>query len=343
MSSVMYSFLEKYPVDGCNRILDRIAPVDVVSLAKFFPIAGISRKKNEIIVTYIVNPKSRFRGKAKTRVTVDRTSSTLRLVGKGDVSFEVRFNCTNDILTVYFVVTGKLIDMIPRDKAKSIFDEILNYVRVKAYEIGALQPEAPAPAAPPAPAPPVPAVQQQPVQPAAVEAQPAQTQPPPPPSPEPAVAQPAAEEATVVQQPQEEAAEAAAGVGEVQAEAAAVEQEGLSVTECMAKLITAGLPVDEELSRKIPFEYAPKFSLSPLVEMGEAQVSKLDLSKYRDGFMVRLSSGGARLDSLRLGGKVGVYLKVNGAEHLGSEAVWRAVNVYCTDPGKKVFYIVVRV
>jgi hypothetical protein len=118
---------------------------------------------------------------------------------------------------------------------------------------------------------------------------------------------------------------------------------GVSVTECMARLITAGLPVDEELSRRIPFEYSPKLSLSPLVEMGESTVGKLDLSKYTDGYMVRLTSGGARLDSLRLGGKIGVYLKVDGSEHLGSEAVWRAVNVYCSDPGKKVFYIVVRV
>jgi hypothetical protein len=343
VSSVMYNFLEKYPVQECSRLLDRILPVEVVSLIKFFPVADISSKKNTITVVYIVNPKSRFRGKAKTRVEIDRTSSTLRLLAKGDISFEVRFNCTNDILTIYFVVTGKLIDMVPRDKAKGIFDEIVNYVRMKAYEIGALKSEEVP--TPPAPSPPTEIETIQTPQPLLSEpAAEAGTEQSPQPEPLPPTApleheqeQPEVtlQQATPPPPPPEEAA-----AKPLQEEAAAPET---SVTECVARLITAGLPVDEELSRKVPFEYSPKLSLSILVEMGEAPAGKLDLSKYTDGYLVRLASKGAKLDSLRLGGKVGVYLRVNGSQYLGSEAVWKAIDIYCGEPERKIFYIVVRV
>ncbi|ABM81294.1 hypothetical protein [Hyperthermus butylicus] len=327
MSSVMHSFIEKLPLRGCEKLLENISPLDVVSMAKLLPIAGISAKKDTVTVTYVYNPRARFGGKTKTKVIVDRTSSMLRLVGRGDLSFEARFSCYNDILTIYFVVTGKLVEMISEERARGVFNEIVDHVMMRARELGALREEA----------------MQQPaaeVQTGEVVAQPAEV-----PAGFEAAAAPAAEAAEPVvaaaAQPAAVAAEA-----RQHAEAAPTAPgaaSGFSVSECMARLLTAGLPIDEELSGRIPLEYSPKLPTSELVEMGEAPLGKLDFSRYTDGYMVRLADESVRIDSVRLGGRVGLYLRSGGGEYLGTEALWRAIQEFCVDPEKKVIYIVVRV
>ena len=112
--------------------------------------------------------------------------------------------------------------------------------------------------------------------------------------------------------------------------------------ECIERLITAGLAVDEELSRRIPREiHAHANVAGRVVEEGEAPTDLLDLSMYRDGFDVRIAWSDRLLETYRGGGRVGVYLRAPGAERYGRDAVEEAADELCG--GRiRVFYMVLR-
>ena len=112
---------------------------------------------------------------------------------------------------------------------------------------------------------------------------------------------------------------------------------------CTVRLITAGLPVDEALSRRIPGEIHDHANVAGrVVEEGEAPSDLLDLSMYRDGYDVRLAWGENMLESYRAGGRVGVYMRSPTGESYGEAAVAQASRELCR--GRiRVFYMVIRV
>ncbi len=112
---------------------------------------------------------------------------------------------------------------------------------------------------------------------------------------------------------------------------------------CIARLITAGLRIDEELSRRIPREIHDHANVAGrVVEEGEAPSDLLDLSMYRDGYDIRLAWGENMLESYRAGGSVGVYLRSPTGELYGEAAVARVSGELC---GSRIrlFYMVIKV
>ena len=139
----MHTFSERLPVRDCREVLHSINPSELVEYLEFLPIEKASVKKGRIEITYIHNPNARFGGKAKTKVTVTSGENTLRLHGLGPLSFELRLSCTSPTrLLVYLTVTGKLIDKVPRDKVRELFNKLLLRLRSIAGEAPAEKPAA---------------------------------------------------------------------------------------------------------------------------------------------------------------------------------------------------------
>ncbi len=114
---------------------------------------------------------------------------------------------------------------------------------------------------------------------------------------------------------------------------------------CEVRLFTAGLPVDEELSRRIPGELHMHANVAgTVVEEGRASVDDLDLSIYRDGFDVRIAMGDLLVETVRTGSSVGIHLRdtASGRELYGRDALREATERICR-PGNRVYYIVIRV
>ncbi len=311
----MHTFSERLQVQDCKQLIHDLDPLDLIEYLRFFPIEKVNTKKGTIEIIYVHNPRARFGGKAKTKVTVTTGENTLRLHGLGPVSFELRLSCTTPrTLVVYFTVTGKLIDRIPKTRARELFEALLAELRSRAgieetpiplaeTRATATAPAAtaaaasiPAPAAMPAAAPGATAV---------AATVPAQAPAPPPAAP-----------------------------------TAAPAEEDLAA--CIVRLITAGFPVDEELSRRVPVEYSPRLRTLPVAAHGYEPSEQVNLLEYDDAdYLIRLVSGDVRVDVVRLGGRVGVYYKGPDGEAYGAEAARKAAEQLCRR-GRRIAYTVAR-
>lgn len=346
----MHTFSERLPVRNCREVLHSINPSELLEFLEFLPVEKASVKKGRIEITYIHNPNARFGGKAKTKVTVTSGENTLRLHGLGPLSFELRLSCTSPTrLLVYLTVTGKLIDKVPRDKVRELFNKLLLRLRSIAGEAPAEEkPAAPQPAVrAPAAAPPAPATAA-PVTPAPVTPNPAAVRPAAPlptgtplaANPvnpvNPAAANPVHAAVPPHAQPQPLAAAPAA------AAPAAPGGSAVNPALCMVRMITAGFPIDEELSRRVPTEYSPRLRGLPVVAHGYEEATRVNLLEYDDAdYLIRLVSGDTRVDVARIGGRVGVYYRGPGGEAYGAEAASKAVEDLCR-PGRRVAYTVAR-
>jgi len=113
--------------------------------------------------------------------------------------------------------------------------------------------------------------------------------------------------------------------------------------DCVTRLFTAGLKVDENLSRNIPINYHPMASTSGrLVEDGTASVDVLDLSMYKSNHDIRIVCGDIFVESVRVGEKVGVYYRnyATNEEAFGEAAVEKARDRICRK-GVEVSYLVI--
>ncbi len=114
--------------------------------------------------------------------------------------------------------------------------------------------------------------------------------------------------------------------------------------DCIERLVTAGLPVDEELSRRIKEYIHAEASVSGrLVDEGTGPQEEIDLSKYSDGYDVRIIEGYNFVESVRWRGRVGVYYRNEAGriEAFGEEAVRHARGTVCRR-GVRVTYLVLR-
>jgi len=318
--TLMHTFSERIPVQDCKKLIHEVDPLDLVEYLRFFLIEKVNSKKGTIEIIYVHNPRARFGGKAKTRVTVTAGENSLRLHGLGPVSFELRLSCiTPRTLVVYMTVTGKLIDRIPKQRARELFEALVAELRSRGGAEEALPPapEAAAPAAGAALAAPVAAgtVAASPAgAPAAASQVPVAA---PQPSPPAAVAAPQA------------AAQPPAG-GEV------------DLAACIVRLITAGFPVDDELSRRVPSEFSPRLRSLPVAAHGYEPSERVNLIMFDDAdYLIRLVSGDVRVDVVRLGGRVGVYYRGPEGEAYGDEAARLAAEKLCV-PGRRIAYTVAR-
>ncbi len=315
----MHTFSERIDVGDCRRLLSHLDPVELLEYIDIFPLEKINIKRGSIEVIYVHNPRARFGGKAKVKVTVTHHENTLRIHGLGPISFELRLACTTPSkMLVYLTVTGKLIDKVPKAKVRKIFEKLKEEVLRRAGKAPATKPIEEAllggtrreekPAQPPAAAAPTPT-------PAPV-----------------AAAQPATLPPT--------AAPAPAGQQQVQAPGF----EGMSMESymCMVRLITAGFPVDDELSRRIPVEYSHRIRTLPIVANGYDPVERIDLLRYDDAdYLIRLVSGDVVVDVVRMAGRVGVYYRDRSREAYGVEAARLAAEQLCR-PGRRIAYTVAR-
>lgn len=113
--------------------------------------------------------------------------------------------------------------------------------------------------------------------------------------------------------------------------------------DCVTRLLTAGLEVDESLSKSIPTDYHLSASTSGrLVEDGTASVDALDLSMYKSNHDIRIVCGDILVESVRVGGKVGVYYRnyATNDEAFGKAAIEKAKDRICKE-GVEVSYLVI--
>jgi len=113
--------------------------------------------------------------------------------------------------------------------------------------------------------------------------------------------------------------------------------------DCVTRLFTAGLTVDENLSRNIPTNYHPTASTSGrLVEDGTRSVDILDLSMYKSNYDIRIVYGDVFVESVRVGGKVGIYYRnyATNEEAFGEAAIEKAKDRICRE-GVEVSYLVI--
>ena len=130
------------------------------------------------------------------------------------------------------------------------------------------------------------------------------------------------------------AAAAAAATAAKAAKAMTAPMTGTSMSDCVERLITAGLRLDEILSKQIPSIYHPHASASGvLVAEGRGNSRALDLREYKDGYDIRLTSGNIFIEIVRLGGRVGVYYNDynTGEELTGSAAIRRIEETICKE------------
>lgn len=319
---VMYSFVAREPLTDCRRLLESLEPLEIAEQLKLLPVDNISSKKNKIKIVYIHNPNARFGGKAKVEVTLDRGKNSFRLNGKGPLSFEVRLNCFNDALTIYFVVTGKLIDLVPEEKAREIFNKILDYITAKASTLGLLPRET------------------------------GYTLISEAPGHETALPVSTNVEPTAI--PQQANIASSHEVSQISAIAQQTlgltgstpmqETSGTSIEDasCVEKLFTAGLTLDEELSRMIPIDYHYRARFGRLVEDGRADPFATDLTAYRDGYVVRFVAGDHFIESVRVDGRAGIYYRNDstGETLTGSEALARAEEALCKSSARATYVVI---
>ena len=120
-------------------------------------------------------------------------------------------------------------------------------------------------------------------------------------------------------------------------------QEALDKMLCMVRMVTAGYPVDDRLSRMVPTVYSPRLRVGRVVASGVDYAERLDLARFDDrDYVIRLSSGDKMLDVVRLASKgvVGAYYQGPGGPLYGLQAVNRFVEEVCR-PGVRVSYWVV--
>ena len=114
--------------------------------------------------------------------------------------------------------------------------------------------------------------------------------------------------------------------------------------DCVTRLFTAGLVVDEDISRDIPNNYhLTAGTAGRLIEDGTASVDVLDFSMYVTNHDVRIVHGDIFVESVRLGGeKVGVYYcnHATNEEAFGETAVEKARDRICRK-GVEVSYLVI--
>jgi len=360
MIVLMHTFSERLPVKSCRGILHSVNPSELIEFLEFLPIEKASVKKGRIEITYIHNPNARFGGKAKTKVTVTSGENTLRLHGLGPLSFELRLSCTAPTrLLVYLTVTGKLIDKVPRDKVRELFNRLLLRLRSMAGEAAPSE-EKPAPApqvqpaaaAAPPPAAPSAATHYVAPPPTAAAPNPAALRPAAPlptgmplaanPANPPAYAPAHGQPVAAPQPPQPQPAVPPPAAAAPPPPAAAGAGQAPNPAMCMVRMITAGFPIDEELSRRVPSEYSPRLRGLPLAAHGYEEATRVNLVEYDDAdYLIRLVSGDTRVDVARVGGRVGVYYRGPRGEAYGAEAARMAVGDLCR-PGRRVAYTVAR-
>lgn len=114
--------------------------------------------------------------------------------------------------------------------------------------------------------------------------------------------------------------------------------------DCVTRLLTAGLIVDEDISKDIPSNYHLTASTAGrLIEEGTASVDTLDLSMYTTNHDIRIVHGNIFVESVRLGGeRVGVYYRnyATNEEAFGKTAVEKARDRICRE-GIEVTYLVI--
>jgi hypothetical protein len=260
IAPLMHTFSERLRVKDCKQLIHELDPLDLVEHLRFFPIEKVNTKKDTIEIIYLHNPRARFGGKAKTKVTVTAGENSLRLHGLGPVSFELRLSCTTPrTLVVYYTVTGKLIDRIPKSRAYELFQALLAELRSRAGVE-----EAPTQPAAAAAGPPVSALL---VTPAASA---------------PAAAAPGATTLSsgLTSTPASSPAPVASTPTPVPGAAGGTGVPGEDLAGCIVRLITAGFPVDEELSRRTPREYSPRLRSLPVVAHGYEASERINLIEY---------------------------------------------------------------
>jgi len=153
----------------------------------------------------------------------------------------------------------------------------------------------------------------------------------------------AALEEKAPRQREEAAPTATAAHQQLPAEAAAPQApHGFTESLCIVEAITAGFPVDEELSRQVEVEYSPRLGTLPYVTGGVDFIERLDLVRYDDGYALRLVHEDTTVDVVRAGGRVGVYYQGPEGRAYGEDAVRLAAEKLCR-PGTRVAYTVVRI
>ncbi len=317
----MHTFSERIDVGDCRRLLSRLDPIELLEYIDLFPLEKINMKRGTIEIIYVHNPRARFGGKAKVKVTVTHHENTLRIHGLGPISFELRLACTTPSkMLVYLTVTGKLIDKVPKASVEKIFEKLKEEILRRAGKAPAMKP-----------------IEEALLGGTRREEKPAQ--PPAAMSPSTAASTPpvASAPAAVVS-----AASSAAAPAGQQVQVPGFEGMSVESYMCMVKLITAGFPVDDALSRRIPVEYSHRIRTLPVVVNGYDPVERIDLLRYDDAdYLIRLVSGDVVVDVVRTAGRVGVYYRDGSREAYGVEAARLAAEQLCR-PGRRVAYTVAR-
>ncbi len=334
MATTMYNFKRHYEVDDCYSAISRLDAEKFVSLVDLLPIHGMKKKGDKFIVTYVYDPNARFGGKDKTTVTIDRGRNHLKITGLGGLSYELRISCLDKSkLLLYMVVTGRLLSYISKKKAEQVFEALSNLVTTT---IGARRAEERV-ATP---------VTQPRMETLSIKPKPSQPQRAPTPA-VPTLATgytEAGEEAIPTMQtsapqlvrtmPSQEPGKAVAKPGD---------------NECITRLVTAGLPVDEDLSREVPLKYSPLLRQGGkrIVEYSSGEAEAIDLSKYRDAnYIIRLFFSDSKVDIVRLPseGKVGIYYKGPDGEIYGVKAIEKIAAILCSSNNKlKLVYWVIEI
>ncbi len=296
-------------IPGCSQALEGLGLLELVERLKILQVDRVTERRGRVEVVYLYTPDEFTKKRLKVRYELHHAPGRLAVRGTGALDLELTVTCRGDEAEASIEVKGKGERYIEQPSLEEALASLLDLIASRAPPPPAPTPmPTPAPAPAPAPAAPAPAA-------ATAEAPPAPT-PAPAPAPTPAPTPPA----------------------EAPVEAATVE------LDCVGKLVTAGLPVDEELSRQVRSVYHAQASLSGVLEEdGRALSTQLDLSTYRGNHVVRILAGRFYVEAVRLGDRVGVYARDEeaGVEAYGSEALSMVEERLCREP-VRVTYMVIR-
>ena len=331
-------------IPDCRRSIAQLNTVRTLeSIEDMVPLGRLEVRPGKIALSYKSNPRSLIGGRSETLFTIYKSLREFKAVGRGKLEVNLTIRCLGDDRgEIILEVAGEHEKLIPEEKleyavkrlAKTLNKLIGFEPEETAPTAPALQP--PAQAAAPTATASSPTLRLPSPQPAAAAAVVAAAAPAPAPQP----LQPATP-AAALQQPLPPAPAAAAPQ---QPPGQAVLDERLRRLQCAARIVTAGFPLDEELSRRIPSEYSPRFRRGQLVDSGEGAPDQVNLIQYDDAdYVIRVFTGDLKADIVRLAsGAVGVYLKGPGGESYGEEALERLLDALCR-PGARMLYWVVRV
>ncbi len=313
----------------CRNMLPRVNAMQLLQvLADLPPMGTLNIRPGKISLSYKHNPHALIGGRSETVLTVYKSVRELRVEGRGKLIVNLRIRCSGDEeATVSLEVGGEHEPLVPEEKLEYALKRLVKVLAGYGFQ--------PTPTPPPQP----PAAQAQPPQlPASLQA--VATQPAPPPQQPPAPAALPAAPSLVAAPPQPPAAAALESIPA----AALAADERLRRLQCAARLVTAGFPVDPELSRRVPIEYSPRLRTGTLVDSGSGSPDSISLVHFDDAdYLIRIAVGDYKADIARLAsrGLVGVYLRGPGVEAYGEEALEKLLDLLCR-PGARMLYWVVR-